>query len=67
MEIKTKGHRLQGKAWYDKKESLNLIEYVKNSKGHIMGTYEDANGNLFWHWLSDKEIVEVKDLVVKEI
>ena len=53
--------RLQGPEWYTKKDSLIMTQCRINEKGHIKGTYMDTDGNLYSHWLSNKEAEEFKE------
>ena len=50
--------RLQRNVWHELKDTLKMYRYMITEKGRIKGFYKDADGNLYSHWLSDKEIEE---------
>lgn len=50
------GVRLQGQAWKDMKDKLQVIDYDRCANGHIKGMYVSKSNRHYYHWLSDDEI-----------
>ena len=55
--------RLQGAEWHGMKDKLKLVGYKANKdedRSYIKGFYKDDKGNVFTHWMNDREIEEFK-------
>ena len=50
--------RLQGPEWYAIKDKLKMYKYTISENSHVKGFYKDIDGNLYSHWLSNKELEE---------
>ena len=58
--MKKPSRRLQGEEWHTKKNDLILKKWYKNKNGHIKGFYEDKDSNVYTHWLSNDEILDLE-------
>ena len=47
--------RLQGKAYHNKKESLEIYAYSESPNNRICIYLKDAQENEYCHWLNDDE------------